>query len=115
MTRDAGVPGPAPAGQPGQWPAGSQRLAEDQRLAEGHRLTEEARRLREVPELDLVAFSAGPDGPLHAAELTRRAALATTALRTDLARLRRTVLILGVIIIALLIVLVVILLTRQHS
>jgi hypothetical protein len=103
MTRDAGVPG-----------AGSQRLAQDQRLAESHRLTEEARRLREIPELDLVAFSAGPDGPLHAAELARRSALATTALRADLARLRAAIMILGVIIIALLIVLAVILLTRHN-
>ena len=73
-----------------------------QRLAESQRLVEEARRLREVPELDLIAFPAGQDGPLHAAELNRRTTVAIDALRSDLARLRTAIVILGVIIIALL-------------
>jgi hypothetical protein len=39
--------------------------------AAGQRLLEEARRLREVPELDLIAFAAGQDGPLLALQLFR--------------------------------------------
>jgi hypothetical protein len=90
MTESTGDAGSAAASQP------------EQRLAESQRLAEEARRLREVPELDLIAFSAGQNGPLHAAGLNRRTIVAIDALRSDLARLRTAIVILGVIIIALL-------------